>query len=190
MYYLKFFFSEILNKYDNLSLQIVSEKLSNREIRESTKIKQSESAKKRIIHGHSGHKHSKESKEKMRQATMLRIHNGEFKQTKTKPHKEMYSILVKLNIDFREEEIVHSWAFDFYLPKYNTYIEVDGDYFHSNPKLYPNGPITKTQKINAYRDNKKNEFCIVNNLKLIRFWESDILNNKEYIICKLEKLLA
>ena len=45
-----------------------------------------------------------------------------------------------------------------------------------------------TQKINHYRDQKKNKFCIDNNLSLHRFWEYDIINNTEEIKCDLKKL--
>lgn len=178
-----------LSKENHPSLMNISQKLSNRTISDTAKQKMSESAKKRIIHGHSNCPHSIETKEKLRQTTLNAIKRGAFKQTKTKPHLAFALILKELNLLFEEEKIYEAWCFDFYLTKYNIYIEVDGDYFHSNPILYPNGPKTKTQKINYYRDYKKNEFCKINNVILLRFWESDILNKKEEIKCKLRELL-
>lgn len=172
------------------SVRKVSEKLTGKKLSKTHKDKLSISAKKRIVHGHTGCKHSEESKEKIRAVTIKRIHDGDFKQTRTKPHIEMSNILTGMGIAYIEEYSLSVWSFDFYIKEYDLYIEVDGDYFHSNPKIYPNGPKTKTQKINWYRDIKKNEFCINNNMKLIRFWESDILNNKEDIECRLKKLLA
>lgn len=158
---------------------------------EETKIKQSKSAKSRAFHGHTGMKHSESSKKLMSIATLNRIKRGAFNHTETKPHLAMKQILNSLKIDFEEEKIFDCWSFDFYLKKHDLLIEVDGDYFHVNPKIYPNGPKTKTQKINFYRDKKKDKFCIDNNLKLIRFWESDILNNEELVIkeivCKLNQ---
>ena len=171
-----------LNKNNNTSLMSVSIKQSNRKVSQKTKEKQSISAKNRKIHGHTGYKHSDTTKQKCRDATLKRIKEGKFKQTKTKPHLEFSLILQKLDIEYIEEKIVDCWSFDFYIPDIGTYIEIDGDYFHSNPKIYPNGPKTKTQKINYYRDCKKNDYCIKNNIKLIRFWESDVLNNGEEII--------
>ncbi len=102
----------------------------------------------------------------------------------------MCSILSSLSIIYKEELTLDCWSVDIYLPDYNTYIEVDGDYFHSNPKIYPNGPKTNTQKINWYRDIKKNEYYKKNNIKVLRFWESDILNDRNYIICNLKESLA
>lgn len=168
-------------KFTNKLLESVSKKHTGKIVSEETKQKQSNSAKKRLVHGHSGILHTEESKEKMRIATLKRIKAGDFKQTKTKPHIELSSILKELNIKYEEEKILDKWCFDFYIINYDLYIEADGDYFHSNPKIYKNGPITKTQKINSYRDEKKNKFVKDNNIKLIRFWESDILSNKDFI---------
>jgi very-short-patch-repair endonuclease len=118
------------------------------------------------------------------------IKDGKFSQIKSKPHIKFQEILKELNIDHEEEKILDVWCFDFYVSKCNIYVEVDGDYFHSNPKFYPNGPKTNTQKINWYRDIKKSRYCLENNLKLLRFWECDILNNPEEIKCKLKELLV
>ena len=38
--------------------------------------------------------------------------------------------------------------YDFYLPDSNLIIEVDGDYFHSNPLIYEGKELTPTQKRN------------------------------------------
>lgn len=139
--------------------------------------------------GMTGKKHSKESKQKMREATLHNIKKGVFKQARSAPHIKFSIILDELKVKYKEEKIVGYWSFDFYLTEYNLYIEVDGDYFHSNPKVFPNGPKTKTQKVNFYRDKKKNQYCTDNNLKLVRFWEFDILNKPETVKCKLQKLL-
>lgn len=179
-----------LTKESSSSVRIVSEKMSNRNISEKTKHNMSISAKNRTIHGHSGKRHSEESKEKMRKATLERIANGDFKQTKTLPHRTFAKLLDRLQIEYTEEHVIDCWSFDFLLLDSQILVEVDGDYFHSNPKIYPNGPISKTQKINKYRDDKKNKFCKTNNLKLIRFWECDILNNEKEIECAILKLLA
>lgn len=167
----------------------MAKKAKGKKIPKKSRKKMSIAAKNRKVHGHTGYKHSKEAKEKCRQATLQRIKNGEFKQTKTKPHNKIANILRELKIQFEEEKIIDCWSFDFYLNEYNVFIEVDGDYFHTNPKIYPHGPQTNTQRINAYRDCKKNKFCKDNKMKLYRFWESDILNDVRKIKCKLKELL-
>jgi len=178
-----------VTKYDHPSMMQAALANTGRITSKETRIKQSKAAKLRIIHGHTGHKHSKDNRKKFRQNTLKMIRDGKFKHTKTKPHLIMSEILKKLKLKFVEESIKDYWSFDFYISIYNVYIEVDGDYFHSNPKFYPDGPKTKTQKINWYRDIKKNQYCQQNDIKLLRFWECDILNNREEIICTLKKLL-
>jgi very-short-patch-repair endonuclease len=177
-----------LTKDDHESIKRVSEKQTGRYISEETKSKQSESAKKRLVHGHTGKKHSDETKEFLRQNTLSMINRGVFKQTKTKPHIAMSIILDELAINYEEEKILHHYSFDFYLTDYDIYIEVDGDYFHTNPNRYKDGPKTKTQKINAENDKRKDKYMESENKTLVRFWESDLLKNKEGVICCLKRL--
>jgi very-short-patch-repair endonuclease len=66
--------------------------------------------------------------------------------------------------------------FDFYLPDYGILIEIDGDFWHCNPKIYTN-PVCKTQEINIKNDQIKSEWAQENGYKLLRFWEDDINNN-------------
>ena len=152
---------------------------------DETKNKQSISAKKRLIHGHTGIPLSEETKQKLRETTLASIKRGVFKQTKSKPHIEMLKILDLAKIEYEEEKRVSFFSFDFYLIGLDTYIEVDGDYFHSNPRLYPNGPKTNTQKINYVNDQKKN--AIMDGKRFIRLWECEILNRSEEILCKLKE---
>lgn len=159
-----------------------------KKVSKETRKKQSESAKKRSVHGHTGHRHSDETKEKLRQNTLKRISSGAYKQTKSKPHIEMCKILEDLNFRYSEEKVYGYYSFDIYLEEYDIYIEVDGDYFHANPKFYKNKILNETQKKNISNQKRKDSFCRTKNLKLLRFWEYDIENNKDNIICILQKL--
>jgi len=174
-------------------IKAIADKRRGIKTSKETKKKQKESALKRIVHGHTGKKHSEETKNFLRKNTLRLIKEGKLcGTTKTKPHLEFEKILIKNHIKYEEEKIVSYWSFDFYLVDYNVYIEVDGDYWHSNPKTYPNGPKTKSQKINYARDLSKNKYCIKNNLTLYRYWECDILNSidkiEKELLCKLKKL--
>lgn len=70
--------------------------------------------------------------------------------------------------------------YDFYIPKYNTIIEVDGDFWHCHPERFPN-PEYETQKRNIQRDEIKTQWAIDNGYKLLRFWENDIKNNIKHV---------
>jgi very-short-patch-repair endonuclease len=148
----------------------------------------SNSAKCRVFHGHTGKHHTEETKLVLREKALLQLKNGGFPQTKTIPHVLFAGILTELGLVFEEEVKRGCFCFDFHVVRQNVYVEVDGDYWHSNPKFYPNGPITKSQKINWFRDLKKNDFAKREGLFVLRFWEYDIINNKQMAVDALEKI--
>jgi G:T-mismatch repair DNA endonuclease (very short patch repair protein) len=55
----------------------------------------------------------------------------------------------------------------------NTVIEVQGNYWHCNPRLYPNGPLDKVQKDHTRRDELKQEHLLANGYKIIYIWEDE-----------------
>lgn len=64
-------------------------------------------------------------------------------------------------------------------------IEVDGDYFHGNPKT--NGKhLTNMQKQNKCVDKIKDAWCEKHRIPLFRVWESDIRNNAPQVFALLE----
>jgi len=80
------------------------------------------------------------------------------------------------------------YLFDFYIPKHNILIEVDGDWFHCNPDVHPE-PIYETQKVTLQNDERKNKIVKDNNITLLRFWEKDINENSESIKSQLSQYL-
>ena len=88
----------------------------------------------------------------------------------TKPELEMKNILNQLNIKYNTQQTFKFedyWCFaDFYLPKYNLVIEVDGKYYHNYEEFI------KTRKRNV-RDIKKNKLYKSLNLNLLRYWENE-----------------
>lgn len=125
--------------------------------------------------------HSEETKAVLRAKTLAMIARGGFPQTRSKPHVAMQLILEECGIRYDEEKRVGYFSFDFYLPDQDLYLEVDGDYFHSNPQFYPNGPKTATQKRNYYRDSIKHQFVANSNMVVLRFWENQILKNRQAV---------
>src|ERR1035437_5306305 len=168
------------NKTLNQSLEKkrITESLKTIEQKEKTKKKQSDSGISRLIHGHTGIPHSEETKQILRQRTLDRLKQGKFPQTNTLPVRMFKEILLSLEIEFEEEFKLSFWSFDF---KINNYlIEIQGDYWHTNPNKYPDGPKTKGQKVNFLRDKKKKKFVeLKTEYELIEFWEYDIINDKK-----------
>lgn len=124
-------------------------------------------------------KMSEEIKQKIREKTILyyQTHHGPYKDTK--PELKMKEILVELNIPFECQFRVGNHLVDFHLLGTNILIEVAGDYWHGNPKIY--SKLNKTQEKNRQRDLEKEKIAKDNNYILLRFWESTILNNVEFV---------
>ena len=135
-----------------------------------------------------GHFVSEETKQKIREKTLLQLQNhcGPFKNTK--PELKMKEILVSLDIPFKHQFRLGHCLFDFRLLNANILIEVDGDYYHGNPKIFKK--LNKMQKEMKERDKKHNEVAKANNFILLRFWESDIKNNVEKIKNKLKNFIG
>jgi len=80
--------------------------------------------------------------------------------------------------------------YDFYLPEFNIIIEVNGDYWHANPKVYKANDIInycfgkKKAKEIWEKDKKKKEFAKIKGYKVIYIWEKSLhklKTNKEIL---------
>jgi len=99
-------------------------------------------------------------------------------------------LLESIGVDFIFQYTICGFNFDYYLPKYDLVIEVDGDFYHCNPIKYPNGPIYETQKTTIKNDDKKNKiWTLENGYTLLRFWETDINDKPEWVIGELKRHL-
>ena len=137
-----------------------------------------------------GKKKSQEHIDKMRNNAINSIIEGKIPKTLTKPHRTIIKLLEELNIEYIVEKQYGPYLFDIYLPKADTFLEIDGDYWHCNPSIYKNGPINKTQSLNVIRDINKTSYCNLHSKQLIRFWEYNISNNLEEIrtiLCTLKQ---
>lgn len=98
-----------------------------------------------------------------------------FKEIKTIGEKNISDILEMMDLDFIAEKSFEGCLgdncgrlrFDFYLPEYKTCIEYDGDLHFKPSKHHDKGDTEKFLKRIRY-DKLKNEYCVKNNIKLIR----------------------
>ena len=110
-----------------------------------------------------------------------------------KGEEEISKILKENNIEFKEQygfkecRYKYPLKFDFYLPKYNTCIEYDGEghYDLINFGGKDEEELIKMFKEGQKRDEIKNQYCKDNNIKLIRipYWEFKNIKNilKEHL---------
>ena len=102
------------------------------------------------------------------------------------------NFLDKLNIKYKKQyhAVDIGRFYDFYIPSHRILIEIDGNYWHSNPKFYNNNNINAIQKRNKKIDEIKNNWANNNNFILLRFWEYDILNNSKKVMDILKKYIS
>lgn len=60
-------------------------------------------------------------------------------------------------------------------------IEVDGSFFHSDPRVVDIKNLSPMQKRNKRVDEAKNKWCGEHHIPLLRVWEYDIHNNPENV---------
>ena len=58
---------------------------------------------------------------------------------------------------------------------------MQGDYYHCNPRLYPDGPKNEYQIRYIINDYYKKCFYLSNGYILLELWENDIVNNFQYV---------
>lgn len=103
-------------------------------------------------------------------------------------------ILHEMKIEFQPKYRIYNknrddfWyrEYDFLIKNTNKLIEVDGDYWHGNEKLFT--MLSESQIKTKENDIKKTSFAESNGFQVIRFWGDDIKNNRENIKMKLLNL--
>lgn len=108
-------------------------------------------------------------------------------------NKWLYKTLNELNIKYQSEFAIKRhrglYYFDCFLIDTNKLIEINGDYWHANPKIYkPNDLILKgssgeiAAKDKWSSDKRKTNHAIKKGFKVLTIWELDIkLNEKQEI---------
>ena len=100
------------------------------------------------------------------------------------------SLLDKNNIEYHyqyflktKEDICKSY--DFKIKNTNILLEIDGDYWHGGPGV--NKHFYKLEEVKE-NDILKNQIATENGFSLIRIWESNIYNQPDIIIQKIQEI--
>ena len=127
---------------------------------------------------------------RFRELTIKRIKNNEFPFFDTEIEKIMAKELAKRGIPFvKQFDIDNKFVCDFAIPFLKIIIECDGDYWHSNPKIYSNINLTYDQKKNTQRDKFKDKYLKERGWLVLRFFESDIKQNLNECIFKINNAI-
>ena len=93
----------------------------------------------------------------------------------TKPEKILWEKLrnSKFGIKFRRQHPIDKFILDFYAPKIKLAIELDGS----------------VNKENQEYDKMRTEYLELKNIKVIRFWNSEVEKNLETVLEKIRKII-
>lgn len=86
----------------------------------------------------------------------------------------VYAALDKLSVGYIRQHPIGTWVVDAFVPSLHLVIECQGDYWHCNPKVYPNGPETDVQKRGVIRDKRRRRWFQARRYRYVEIWESDI----------------
>ncbi len=141
-----------------------------------------------------------ELREQNRLHTLKMFESGSFpRQMNTKPERQVKKELIKRG--YKEgANFIHQFKFmnkfmcDFCFPNQKIIVEVDGDFWHGNPKKYSDQTKLHPHQIKGIgRDKSKKAYIKkVDNgsWTLLRFWESDIEKDVVKCVDKIEEVLA
>jgi len=106
----------------------------------------------------------------------------------SKPEKTIREFLNEMGIANKPQAQINNESkllYDFFILNSSLLIEVQGDFWHCNPKVYIDGPINKIQKRAIIRDEKKKKHAEKLGYNVYYVWEYDINNNQEITKQKL-----
>jgi len=121
-----------------------------------------------------GEKAAREYKDKLRAASPGRLQK--FLRKTTKPELLMRGILIGLGVDFVEQYPIGYHTVDFFVPSKRLVVQVDGDYWHGNPQVYPEEKLSGNQRKQKRLDKACDTYCRNQGLILMRVWEADLVD--------------
>lgn len=81
-------------------------------------------------------------------------------------------------------------VYDFYIPSANLIIEIDGSWYHSDPRVVTEDNKKKMHVRNKLIDEAKNEWALTHGFPIMRIWEYDIDNNPSKVMSDLKERLG
>ena len=68
-------------------------------------------------------------------------------------------------------------------------IEVDGSFFHADPRVVTEDKLTPMHKHNKFIDGLKDQWAALHGVPLLRLWEYDIIHNQKMVENEIEKYI-
>lgn len=99
--------------------------------------------------------------------------------------------LDKLNISYIRQFKAESIGryYDFRIIPEGPIFEINGSYWHSDPRLYEDNNLTPTQKKNKRVDKIKKKWADEHKISIYYFWEKDINETPELILSEIKEII-
>jgi G:T-mismatch repair DNA endonuclease (very short patch repair protein) len=114
-------------------------------------------------------------KNKLREEWLVK--RDKYKEIDTVPEKIVEKILNESNIEYYKKIDIGYYNCDFV--SNNNIIEVQGDYWHSNPNIYDLNKLDDIQSKNYNKDKRKKKYLIKSGYNILYLWEYDLKNDLE-----------
>jgi|SaaInlV_130m_DNA_2_1039683.scaffolds.fasta_scaffold17690_2 G:T-mismatch repair DNA endonuclease (very short patch repair protein) len=138
---------------------------------------------------------SEATKAKLRAATTAAIAEGRIKRV-SQLEIAVGKVLDSLGIPYDHQHAIRDSAgrfigvIDYYLTDHGAALEVNGTYWHADPRKYPNGPVHASQARTASRYQRKSEALHQRGIPLIEVWEQDFKADPEGAVKEALRLLV
>ena len=140
-----------------------------------------------------GRTHTAEAREKIRAAnkrqfsdpearkrhailTCQQIQSGRTGKAYNKLERRVADWLAERGVAYIQQYRVGTYIFDFFLPNPYTLIEVQGRFWHADPRFYDPEHLSSVQKHNIQNDIRKAVYAIQHGFCIRYFWEDDIMS--------------
>ena len=96
---------------------------------------------------------------------------------------------VKYQWQWEAKEIGRFYDFAIFVRDSMILVEVDGGYYHSDPRIVDEEKLSPMQKKNRRVDEYKNKWALLHSIPIMRFWEKDIRENPSQVMKELKERL-
>lgn len=129
-----------------------------------------------------------EKDKRLTQLTNARIKCTEVSNKDTKPEQICETYIVQQQWRYSKKTQIDYYNCDFVIND-NLVVEVQGDYWHGNPRKYSPEKLSTTQKNNIRRDKSKLTYLTNKGYTVLYLWEYDIIHNIDECVKQLNNFV-
>ncbi len=137
-----------------------------------------------------GWHHTEEAKEKIRKAVREERMNAKWPFPATKLEKTFANMLDSIGETYIDQYRFSGAAYDFYLPSCNMLIEVNGGFWHADPRFYSDDSLIQIQRKSIERDIEKLVIALEGGYNYLCFWEHDVKSTPDIVLNELRNEIA